>query len=127
MQRGWLRVMVRYPLVELVEQGRLSQEEAGREMGLSTHGLLRPSLPSRPERELRELSRYLTTLVRERASEVNRIQKVLEGANIKLASVASNVVGISGRAMLAALVSGGGPVRLPLPELLPLRLVVVAQ
>jgi transposase len=74
---------------------------------LLRHGLLRPSfIPSRPERELRELSRYRTTLVRERASEVNRIQKVLEGANIKLASVASNVVGVSGRAMLAALVAG---------------------
>ncbi len=74
---------------------------------LLRHSLLRPSfIPSRPERELRELSRYRTTLVRERASEVNRIQKVLEGANIKLASVASNVVGVSGRAMLAALVAG---------------------
>jgi transposase len=74
---------------------------------LLRHALLRPSfIPSRPERELRELSRYRTALVRERASEVNRIQKVLEGANIKLASVASNVVGVSGRAMLAALVAG---------------------
>ena len=64
---------------------------------LLRHGLLRPSfIPSCPERQLRELTRYRTTLVRERASEVNRIQKVLEGANIKLASVASNVVGVSG-------------------------------
>ena len=74
---------------------------------LLQHGLIRPSfIPSRPERELRELTRYRTTLVRERASEVNRIQKVLEGANIKLASVASNVVGVSGRAMLSAMVAG---------------------
>jgi transposase len=74
---------------------------------LLQHGLIRPSfIPSRPERELRELTRYRTSLVRERASEVNRIQKVLEGANIKLASVASNVVGVSGRAMLSAMVAG---------------------
>lgn len=74
---------------------------------LLRHGLLRPSfVPDRPERELRELTRYRTSLVRERAAEVNRIQKVLEGANIKLAAVATNVVGVSGRAMLAALVTG---------------------
>lgn len=72
---------------------------------LLRHGLLRASfIPARPQRELRELSRYRTTLVGERAAEVNRIQKVLEGANIKLASVASNVMGVSGRAMLEAIV-----------------------
>jgi len=74
---------------------------------LLRHGLLRPSfIPSRPERELRELTRYRTSLLQERASEVNRLQKVLEGANIKLASVATNVMGLSGRAMLAAMVAG---------------------
>lgn len=74
---------------------------------LLRHGLLQASfVPARPERELRELTRYRTSLVRERAAEVNRIQKVLEGANIKLASVASDVMGVSGRAMLAALVAG---------------------
>jgi len=74
---------------------------------LLRHGLLRPSfIPSRPERELRELTRYRTSLQQERAAEVNRLQKVLEGANIKLASVATNVVGLSGRAMLAAMVAG---------------------
>ena len=74
---------------------------------LLRHGLLRPSfIPSRPERELRELTRYRTSLLQERAAEVNRLQKVLEGANIKLASVATNVVGLSGRAMLAAMVAG---------------------
>lgn len=74
---------------------------------LLRHGLLRPSfIPERPERELRELTRYRTTLLQGRTAEVNRIQKVLEGANIKLASVASDVVGTSGRAMLEALVGG---------------------
>ena len=74
---------------------------------LLQHGLLRPSfIPPAPQRELRELTRYRTTLVRERAAEVNRIQKVLEGANIKLAGVASDVLGASGQAMLRALIAG---------------------
>jgi transposase len=74
---------------------------------LLQHGLLRASfVPSREERELRELSRYETSLKQERTAEVNRIQKVLEGANIKLSSVASNVVGASGRAMLEAILAG---------------------
>ncbi len=74
---------------------------------LLRHGLLRPSfIPERPERELRELTRYRTTLLQARTAEVNRIQKVLEGANVKLASVASDVVGVSGRAMLEAMVGG---------------------
>jgi transposase len=63
-------------------------------------------IPDRPQRELRELTRYRTTLVHERADEVNRLQKVLEGANIKLASVATDLLGKSGRAMLEALVGG---------------------
>jgi transposase len=60
---------------------------------LLRHGLLRASfVPDRPQRELRELTRYRMTLVRERASEINRIQKTLEGANIKLGDVATDVV-----------------------------------
>jgi transposase len=71
---------------------------------LLRHGLLRASfVPPRPQRELRELTRYRTSLVRERAAEVNRVQKTLEGANIKLGSVASSVVGVSGRQILTAL------------------------
>jgi transposase len=74
---------------------------------LLQHGLLRPSfIPDRAGRDLRELTRYRMSLVRERTAEVNRIQKVLEGANIKLASVASNIVGVSGRAMLTAMIAG---------------------
>jgi len=74
---------------------------------LLRHGLVRGSfVPNRRERELRELLRYRTSLIRERSSEVNRVQKVLEGANIKLASVAANVVGVSGRAMLEAMIVG---------------------
>ena len=64
---------------------------------LLRHGLLRPSfVPDRPHRELRELTRYRTTLVRERSAEHSRIQKTLEGAGIKLGDVASNVLGRSG-------------------------------
>ncbi|MGI9149452.1 MAG: IS110 family transposase, partial [Chloroflexota bacterium] len=74
---------------------------------LLRHGLLKASfVPSRAQRELRELVRYRKSLVRERAAESNRVQKVLEGANIKLASVASHVLGRSGRAMVEALISG---------------------
>ena len=74
---------------------------------LLRHGLLPASfVPDRPHRELRELTRYRTALIRERTAEVNRLQKTLEGANIKLAAVASDVLGVSGRQMLEALVAG---------------------
>jgi transposase len=74
---------------------------------LLRHGLLRASfVPDLPQRELRELTRYRTTLIRERAAERNRLQKTLEGAGIKLGSVASDVLGSSGRLMLEALVEG---------------------
>jgi transposase len=77
---------------------------------LMRHGLLKPSLiPSRPHRELRELVRYRLSLVGERTAEANRIQKVLEGGNIKLGSVVSAILGKSGRAMLDALAAGKAP------------------
>ncbi|HLD94417.1 MAG TPA: IS110 family transposase [Anaerolineales bacterium] len=74
---------------------------------LLRHGLLKASfVPPRGQRELRELTRYRSTFVKERASLVNRLQKVLESANIKLASVATDVTGVSGRAILQALLEG---------------------
>ena len=74
---------------------------------LLQHGLLRASfIPDRSQRELRDLTRYRRSVVQERTREANRVQKILEGANIKLASVATNVLGASGRAMLAALAAG---------------------
>jgi transposase len=74
---------------------------------LLRHGLLTGSfVPDRPQRELRELTRYRTCLVRERTAAANRLQKTLEGANIKLASVATDILGTSGREILAALVAG---------------------
>jgi transposase len=74
---------------------------------LLRHGLVRGSfVPDRAQRELRELTRYRRTVIQRRADVVNRIQKTLEGANIKLSSVATNVVGVSGRAILEAMVNG---------------------
>ena len=74
---------------------------------LLQHGLLRPSfIPDRAQRELRELTRYRKSVIEERAREYNRIQKVLEGANIKLGSVVSDVRGVSGTRILAARADG---------------------
>ncbi len=74
---------------------------------LLRHGLLRPSfIPPLPQRDLRDLTRQRTNLVQDRATVVNRLQKVLEWANIKLASVATDVTGVSARAMLEAIVGG---------------------
>lgn len=74
---------------------------------LLRQGALRPSfVPKRAERELRELVRYRASLIAEHSAETNRIQKVLEGANIKLASVVSNILGVSGREILKRLAAG---------------------
>ncbi len=74
---------------------------------LLAHGLLKASfVPPPPIRRLRDLTRYRKALTGERTSEVNRIHKVLEDAGIKLATVAADVMGVSGRAMMAALIEG---------------------
>ena len=74
---------------------------------LLCHGLLRPSfVPPSPIRELRDLTRYRRKLVESRTAERNRLLKLLETANIKLASVATDVFGVSGLLMLHALVEG---------------------
>src|SRR5215472_10021508 len=74
---------------------------------LLQHGLLKASfVPPEPIRELRDLTRQRTQLIGERSAAINRIQKVLEDANIKLASVATDVLGASGRDMLEALIAG---------------------
>jgi transposase len=74
---------------------------------LLEHGLLRGSfIPPAPIRQLREVTRYRKSLIQARSSEINRVQKVLESANLKLGDVASDVLGASGRAMLDALVAG---------------------
>lgn len=74
---------------------------------LLRHGLLRGSfIPPRAQRDLRDLTRQRTNLVQDRATVVNRLHKVLEWANIKLTSVATNVTGTSARAMLEAILEG---------------------
>jgi hypothetical protein len=74
---------------------------------LLQHDLLRPSfIPDRDQRQLRDLTRTRTTLIDTRSAAVLRVQKVLEDANIKLAGVATDLMGVSGRAMLAALLEG---------------------
>src|SRR5487761_836746 len=74
---------------------------------LLRHGLLKASfVPGREQRDLRDLTRQRANLVAERTRVVNRIQKVLESANIKLSSVATDLQGVSAQAMLAALVQG---------------------
>jgi transposase len=74
---------------------------------LMRFGLLQASfIPPKGQRDLRDLTRYRTKLVQERVREVNRVQGVLERANIKLASVIADIMGVSGRAMLEALIAG---------------------
>lgn len=74
---------------------------------LLQHGLLRASfVPPRAGRELRDLTRQRTSLIQDRARVANRVQKTLEDANLKLSSVASDVLGVSGRAMLRAIIAG---------------------
>ncbi|WP_349292454.1 transposase [Paenibacillus sp. ATY16] len=74
---------------------------------LLRHGLLTASfIPNRAQRELRELVRYRRSIIEERASQHNRIQKVPEGANIKLGSVVSDIMGVSSKNMLRAIAGG---------------------
>ena len=74
---------------------------------LLQHGLLKASfVPDMQQRDLRDLTRYRTKLIQTRSQEINRIQKVLEDANIKLGSVASDVMGVSGREMIEQLIAG---------------------
>ena len=74
---------------------------------LLRHGLLRASyIPDREQRELREIARYRKSLTEERAREINRLQKVLEGANIKLSSVVTDINGKTSRMLIDAIISG---------------------
>jgi len=96
---------------------------------LMRHGLLKRSfIPEVEQRDLRDLTRYRTRLIAERSAAANRLQKILEDGNIKLASVATDIQGVSARAMLEALISGQtdaaaladlakGRLRAKLPEL----------
>ena len=77
---------------------------------LLRHGLLKASfIPSREQRELRELARYRKSLIEERTRELNRLQKILEGANIKLASVVKDINGVSSRKLLERIIADDLP------------------
>ena len=100
-------VLVNAKHVKQVPGRKTDVKEADWLAELLSYGLLKASyIPAKPQRDLRDLTRHRVKLVQERARIVNRLQKVLEHANIKLASVATVVMGVSGREMLAALVEG---------------------
>jgi len=105
---GSLEVVLVNPLhVKALSGHKTDVRDAERLADLLAHNLVRPSFIPPPEiRQLRELTRYRAGLVREQARVNNRIIKVLESGNIKLAQVASDALGTSGRAMIAALARG---------------------
>ena len=105
---GSLKVVLVNPLhVKAISGHKTDVRGAERLADLFTHDLVRQSFIPPPEiRQLRELTRYREGLVREQASVNNRVIKVLESGNIKLAQVASDALGASGRAMIRALVNG---------------------
>lgn len=106
-ERGFELLVVNARHVKAVPGRKTDVKDAEWLADLLRHGLLKPSfIPNRWQRELRELVRYRKTLVEERARLVTRVQELLEGANIKLGDVASDVMGMSGRAMLKALAAG---------------------
>src|SRR5258708_34025665 len=80
---------------------------------LLRHGLLKASfIPSTDQRDVRELTRLRSSVIADRARAVNRLQKVLEQANLKLASVATDITGLSARMMLAEIIRGGSDPKL---------------
>jgi transposase len=93
--------------VKAITGRKTDRADAERLAFLLRHDLLAGSfIPARAQRELRELTRTRTALVRERARVVQRLEKVLEGANIKLGAVVTELLGVSGQAMLAAALQG---------------------
>jgi transposase len=100
-------VLVNAQHVKAVPGRKTDVKDAAWLAELLQHGLLRASfIPPVAQRELRDLTRYRSTFIQERVTLINRVQKLLEDANIKLAAVASDIMGVSGRAMLAALIAG---------------------
>jgi len=100
-------VLVNAQHVKAVPGRKTDVKDAAWLAELLQHGLLRASfIPPVAQRELRDLTRYRSTFIQERVTLINRVQKLLEDANIKLAAVASDIMGVSGRAILAALLAG---------------------
>jgi transposase len=106
-ERGFELLLVNARHVKILPGRKTDVCDAAWLAELLEHGLLRGSfVPPPPIRELRDLTRYRKRLIQAHAAEGQRIQKTLEDAGIKLDSVAADVLGVSGRAMLAALVAG---------------------
>jgi transposase len=106
-QRGLTLLVVNAQQIKAVPGRKTDIQDAAWIADLLRHGLLRGSyIPDRAQREQQELVRYRARLLQERGQVVQRIQKALEGANIKLSAVVGDIVGVSGRAMLDALVAG---------------------
>jgi transposase len=100
-------VLVNAQHVKAVPGRKTDVKDAAWLAELLQHGLLRARfIPPVAQRELRDLTRDRRTLIQARVTRINRVQKRLEDANIKLAAVASDIMGVSGRAMLEALVAG---------------------
>jgi len=106
-ERGFELMLVNARHVKMVPGRKTDVADAAWLAELMEHGLLRGSfVPPRAIRELRDLTRYRKRLVQTHTSEGQRIAKILEDAGIKLDSVASDLLGVSGRAMLRALIAG---------------------
>lgn len=105
--RGFELKLVNAKHVKMVPGRKTDLADAAWLTELLEHGLLRASfVPPAEIRELRDLTRYRKRLIQTHTAECQRVQKVLEDAGIKLDSVASDVLGVSGRAMLRALIDG---------------------
>jgi transposase len=107
LEDGFAVMLVNAKHVQKVPGRKTDASDAEWLAELMLHGLLKASfIPAKPQRELRELTRYRTTVVRERARIVNRVEKLLESTNIKLSSVVTDVLGVSAKAMLTELAAG---------------------
>jgi transposase len=107
LEEGFEVILINAQHVKKVPGRKTDASDAEWLAELMLHGLLKASfIPPKPQRELRELTRYRTTVVRERARIVNRVEKLLESTNIKLSSVVTDVMGVSAKAMLTELAAG---------------------
>jgi transposase len=107
LEDGFAVMLVNAKHVQKVPGRKTDASDAEWLAELMLHGLLKASfIPAKPQRELRELTRYRTTVVRERVRIVNRVEKLLESTNIKLSSVVTDVLGVSAKAMLTELAAG---------------------
>lgn len=107
LEEGFEVILVNAQHVKKVPGRKTDASDAEWLAELMLHGLLKASfIPAKPQRELRELTRYRTTVVRERARIINRVEKLLESTNIKLSSVVTDVMGVSAKAMLTELAGG---------------------